>query len=177
MAALRIRPATLSFSAVLNCLTRCRPGLPPRPPLSQLTPRHLLPPSRDAKHHAVPRELVRGLSVRVKVQADTLLGTISFQTLIFLVFCPCAFSDIQPAFRPGFSNTAATCVVTFFFQLPTGLPGSNPMIATSTTWRLYILLVGGRSRLQRIYSGRSACSRPGTIMRAEIGGWFFETEI
>jgi hypothetical protein len=39
---------------------------------------------------------------------------------------------------------------------------------TSTVCRLYILLVGERSRLQRIYSGLSACSRPGTTMRAEI---------
>ena len=46
----------------------------------------------------------------------------------------------------------------------------HQVAATRTERRLYIHLVGERSRLQRIYSGRSACSRPGTTMRAEIAG-------
>src|SRR5664279_2337401 len=53
----------------------------------------------------------------------------------------------------------------------------HQVAATRTERGLYILLVGEPSQLLRIFSGRSACSRAGTTMRAEIAASFFETEI
>ena len=48
--------------------------------------------------------------MRVKVQADTLLGTIRFQTVEIVNSSPFVYSSLQRAFWQGFSNTGVTYV-------------------------------------------------------------------